>query len=287
MLFGVLMTPIIQQAVWRISILTLVLYPNGIYADPDSTTIESAFDYLKVAQAGLKHFDDFLAHATAVPESAEIEIGRHIARRVDDDYHLVEDLRKRRVQRIGEKLVPFVARKGIPYTFKVVESEAINAFAVAGGNVWVTTGMLDLAEDDSELAGVLGHELGHVDARHCIRAIQHQLWMSRISAEYSDYVRMGYSVYKLGYSQLNELEADTLGVQVMYKAGYDPRLMIGFLSRLENIEEGSTTSSGPSGSVQQTIARVEDFLRTHPPSKARKETLKEYIETHFMREYRE
>jgi len=172
------------------------------------------------------------------------------------------------VTRIGEKIVPFTERQDVDYTFTLLDSPVVNAFALPGGYVYVTRGILMLANDESELAGVIGHEIGHVTARHSAErystSVLTSLGASILSAAIKvDGARqalgLGANLYLSSYSRSQEHEADDLGIRYLSRAGYDPQGMARFLvaleasAKLEALEAGkSAKNSGPS------------YLSTHP-----------------------
>jgi predicted Zn-dependent protease len=150
------------------------------------------------------------------------------------------------VNRIGQNLVRNSDAK-VPFTIKVVESDEVNAFALPGGFMFVNTGLLLRADNEAELAAVLAHEIGHVAARHGTRqATRGQLfnygsiplifmggWAGYAIRQAASLVGpMGF----LKFSRGMEAEADLLGLQYMYKAGYDPNEFVNFFERVASLE---------------------------------------------------
>jgi predicted Zn-dependent protease len=153
------------------------------------------------------------------------------------------------VNRIGQNLVRNSDAK-VPFTIKVLDSEEVNAFALPGGFFFVNTGLILKAESEAELAGVMGHEIAHVAARHGTRnATRGQIMqIGMIAASiaipfgWTGYaIRQGVSLAIpltfLQCSQANEREADYLGLQYMYKAGYDPTAFVDFFEKIESLEK--------------------------------------------------
>jgi predicted Zn-dependent protease len=156
------------------------------------------------------------------------------------------------VTSIGQVIVATTPMAREPFTFTVLNSDIVNAFSLpggAGGHVFITRGLLALANNEAELAGVLGHEVGHVTAGHS-KQRQHQDMMTQLGAagagllgallgspEFgniaSQVVGTGGELYLKKYSRDQEFEADQLGVNFMSRAGYDPQAMVSFLSSLE------------------------------------------------------
>jgi predicted Zn-dependent protease len=143
-----------------------------------------------------------------------------------------------------------VAVSLVPFTIKVIDSDEINAFALPGGFFYVNTGLILRADEEAELAGVMGHEIAHVAARHGTR--------NATKGEIAQFATIplillgpggwaGYGLYEglnlaiplgfLKFSRDNEREADYLGLQYMYKAGYDPQSFVTFFEKLEAMEK--------------------------------------------------
>ena len=141
----------------------------------------------------------------------------------------------RRLQRVSEVREP-------PFTLTVLNSSEVNAFALPGGYLYVTRGLLALANSEAELAGVIAHEIGHVTARHAAQRYNQTIFAqlgaavlgaatgSRLVGDLSSF---GAAAYVQGYSREQELEADLLGVRYLKRAGYEPQAMAGFLATME------------------------------------------------------
>ena len=145
------------------------------------------------------------------------------------------------VDRIGRRLLRVTETPNARFTFTIVNSDVVNAFALPGGYVYVSRGLLALANNEAELAGVIAHEIGHVTARHTAqrynRAVFAQLGAAVLGTAagnraVSDIANLGAAAYVQGYSRENEFEADQLGIRYLVRAGYDPGAMADFLSTL-------------------------------------------------------
>ena len=145
------------------------------------------------------------------------------------------------VDGIGRRLAHVSEQPGLPFTFTVLNSDVVNAFALPGGYVYVTAGLMALANNEAELAGVIGHEIGHVTARHTAerysQAVIAQLGVGLLGAitggqAAGDLAGLGAGAYLSGYSRGQESGADMLGVRYMARAGYDSSAMASFLSSL-------------------------------------------------------
>ena len=176
---------------------------------------------------GMKSFSD-------VPVDKEIAIGRDVSAGLLGSTPLVDDaVVQTYVNDIGRWLALQTERPDLPWTFGVIDTDSVNAFAAPGGYVFVTRGLFVMLRNEAELAGVIGHEISHVVRRHHLQAIE-----SRLRAEVAtdvagmlvDYdadsidvlVGAGMQVYAKGLDRDDELEADRMGVVVAARSGYDP-----------------------------------------------------------------
>jgi MAF protein len=191
----------------------------------------------------------------------EVQMGQAIAKQVEKEYKLADDpLIQNRVEDIGRKIAAVCDRKDIDYTFKVLDDEEVNAFALPGGFVYVNKGLIDHVSSDDELAGVLAHEVGHVVARHSIKKLQALQGYSILrillvaapgQGEVGAAADTAFTQLLLGYSREDELLADQLGARYTKLAGFDPRGMISFLEKLQEIN-------------RRKPARPLSYFRTHP-----------------------
>ncbi len=220
----------------------------------------------------LRDADQFGLHLTRVSDREEMQVGRDIARSVAAWWR--ENPEKvQYVSAVGATLLPHVRRTGIRYEFHVVESNMINAFALPGGQIFVTTGMLDFLQSEAELAAVLGHEISHVDLRHSIERFQYSLTLRKVGAgELGALADLARRFLAVGYNQYQELEADAQGVRVSIEAGYDPDAAAVVFSRLKERSGQRTPPKArtPVGEVAQAAEQaMGSYLRSHPPSDER------------------
>jgi len=150
------------------------------------------------------------------------------------------------INRLGQNLVRHSDAK-VPFTFHVIDSPALNAFALPGGYVFVNAGLIEIADDEDELAGAMAHEIAHVAARHMTRqASRSQLvhmaagglgalggWTGYAAGQGAS---LGIPMTFLSFGRKDEAEADYLGVQYAYAAGYDPSGVISIFEKLESLE---------------------------------------------------
>ncbi|MCS6779027.1 MAG: M48 family metalloprotease [Geminicoccaceae bacterium] len=217
---------------------------------------------------------------TSMSPQDEIRIGRQEHPKVLAEFggEAKEARAREYVQEIGQKVKAVSELAQQPFTFTLLDSDMVNAFALPGGYVYVTRGLLALADDEAELAGVLGHEIGHVTARHTAqrydRAMLAQLGAlaatiaggllaGEAGAELGQQLGGTLAVaYVQGFSREQELEADRLGVRYLARAGYDPMAMASFLDALE--AEGRLRAR-----LEGQKDTVPDWLRSHPRTKER------------------
>ena len=178
----------------------------------------------------------------------DIKMGKQYAQMVDSSSKLINDPTVTEyVNRLGQNLVRNSDAQ-VPFTFKIIDSDVLNAFSLPGGFVYVNTGTILAADEEAELAGVMAHEIGHVCARHATRQMTRSQYAG-IATIPLIFVGggIGYAVYEaaglglpvafMSFQRGFEAEADYLGIQYMYKAGYDPQAMITFFEKVEAQEK--------------------------------------------------
>jgi len=178
----------------------------------------------------------------------EIRIGKQYAMQVDNSVKLITDpVVTEYVNRIGQNLVRNSDAQ-VPFTIKVIDSDEVNAFALPGGFFYVNSGLILAADEEAELAGVMAHEISHVCARHQMRQMTRANW-AQIGTLPLIFVGggIGYAVYEaaglglpitfMKFQRNFEAEADYLGLQYMYKTGYDPQAFISFFEKIQAREK--------------------------------------------------
>jgi predicted Zn-dependent protease len=197
----------------------------------------------------------------------EIAMGKQLAQQVEQQAKIINDpVIAEYVNRLGQNLVRNSDAK-VPFTIKVLDSEEVNAFALPGGFFFVNSGLILKADSEAELAGVMAHEIAHVAARHGTRqATRGQIaGLATIPLIFMG-GWTGYGIYQaasvmvpvtfLHFSRAFESEADMLGLEYMYKAGYDPSAFVDFFEKIETLEKKKPG----------TMAKV---FSTHPPTEDR------------------
>ena len=183
-------------------------------------------------------------------ESDEIALGREFSREIEREIKLFTDPEVvRYVDELGQTLVRHSKRSNIHYYIKVVDTDEVNAFALPGGFLYVNRGLISIADTESELAGVISHEIGHVVGRHGAKALTRQLGLeivlgmitgrnpTGVQRVASQLAAIGGIFSMLHYSREAEREADALAVENLREAGYDPDGVAAFFEKLLEIND--------------------------------------------------
>ena len=226
----------------------------------------------------------------ALPKQFDIYLGLTNQSAVENQFGgiLPEPKVQAYVNSVGSKLAKISDDPSYPYQFKVLNSNIINAFALPGGPVFINNGLLKLLKNESQVAGVLGHELGHINGRHGIEQLQRivgaELLLKAITGflkkkegksmdegEIEGINKLGEGVstlINLGYSRSNEFEADAKGLKYIYNAGYNPLGMIEVLKLLKSMEARDPT-------------KLEVWMSTHPATATRLNEIEELIKEKY------
>jgi predicted Zn-dependent protease len=200
----------------------------------------------------------------------EIGLGKQLAQEVERQAKIVDDpVIAEYVNRVGQNLVRNSDAK-VPFTIKVVDSEEINAFALPGGFFFVNSGLVLKAESEAELAGVMAHEIAHVAARHGTRQATRGAIINYASIPlifmggWTGYairqgaglaIPLGFLTFSRGF----ESEADLLGLEYLYKAGYDPTAFVDFFEKIQTLEK---RKPGTLAKVFSTHPMTDDRIKT-------------------------
>ena len=206
----------------------------------------------------------------------EIQLGAQFAQIFEETARLVEDpVVTEYVDRLGQKIVKHSDAK-VPFVFKVVDTDEVNAFALPGGYLYVNKGLILEADNESELAGVLAHEIAHVTARHATERMTkgQLLQFAAIPALFvggglagvgiQNGLGLGLNLAVLGITRKSEAEADQLGTQYLWNTEYDPQ---GFITFFEKLEARQKDKPG----------KFAGFFRTHPTPESRIEKVQKEI----------
>jgi predicted Zn-dependent protease len=202
-------------------------------------------------------------------EEQEIQMGKEADPQVIAQFGLYNDNELQQyIQRIGQQMVEVSHRKNIKYEFKVVDADFINAFALPGGYVYFTRGIMAHFNNEAEFAGVLGHEIGHITARHSVAQQRNQLFgqlgliaglvIAPNLAPFAETASQGLQLLFLKFGRDAERQSDELGVEYSSKLGYDAQEMAGFFNTLKR---------------KQGESSLPEFLSTHPDPGNRNKTV--------------
>ncbi|MDY6862019.1 MAG: M48 family metalloprotease, partial [Thermodesulfobacteriota bacterium] len=199
----------------------------------------------------------------------EVGWGRAIDEEIRREYVLFKDVGlQKKISEIGNQIVNHSERKELKFKFQILYTNEVNAFAVPGGFIYITTGFLDRIENIDELACVLGHEIAHIALNHSVEQLQTIIWANRginflklgtiivggpaIAFIATDFITfLGMKGYSRGY----EKEADTNGTVYAFNAGYDPGQLINLFKKMEEEDK----------KYRKKVNVFENYLRTHPP----------------------
>lgn len=209
----------------------------------------------------------------------EIALGKQLAQQVDQSAKFITDpVINEYVNRVAQNLVRNSDAR-VPFTVKVIDSDVVNAFALPGGFFYVDSGLILHADTEAELAGPMAHEIAHVCARHGTKTATKGdiAQIAMIPAMiFIPYTWTGYAIYQgmnfmipltfLKFTRDQERQADFLGTQYMWKAGYDPNAFVSFFEKVEAIEKKEP------GTIPKVFA-------SHPPTPDRVEAIQKEIET--------
>jgi predicted Zn-dependent protease len=215
-------------------------------------------------------------------EKQEITMGQETDRQIRQEFGIYEDKALNEyIDRIGQSMVPHSHRPNLQFHFAVLDSPVVNAFAAPGGYIYVTRGILALMNSEAELAAVLGHEMGHVAARHSVKRLSGQMLvqaglilgsvLSKDIRKFAGLASVGMQLLFLKFSRSDEYQADSLGIRYARQAQYSPGEMLRFFTALENMSAESSRHSIPT------------FLSTHPMTGDRIAKVKEMISSQDAR----
>ncbi|MGL5075016.1 MAG: M48 family metallopeptidase [Waterburya sp.] len=231
--------------------------PKNVKSINDDSTLV-AIDILDAVQGAVQYIQ-----VSNISDEQEVEIGKQTNEQILSQYPVYDNAQVQEyVSNLGQELLNSSDSRDIPFTFQVVDSEEVNAFATPGGFVYVTTGILQTAETRAQLASVLGHEISHINKKHGIKALKKAVAAQGIAktvgVDSSALAQIAYQVaVDLPNSRDNEYEADRSGLEVLQQAGYPGEAFAEFLAKLKS--SGGTP----------------EFLNTHPSSDSRIEAISE------------
>ncbi len=219
--------------------------------------------------------DEAVEKVVRLSDEEESDIGK----KVHEVFHrrqsvIRDDAQTNRLRRLAEPYLQSRTRPAIEYTFTVVNDPDVNAFAHLGGYVYINSGLIALTQTDQELQSVIGHEIAHVDLRHCARKTTYAVRAAEFGGELArGLVEAGYQTISVAYSEEDELEADRWSVEQL--PSVQPHA-IRFLQRLAELEP-APQANAPEKSTDMAAElnrELEGHFRTHPPTAERIESIK-------------
>ena len=205
-----------------------------------------------------------------ISDRQEVQLGKQINQQLlRSDVKLYRNSQiNNYIKRIGKRLEAHNTRKKIPYTFQVVKDDSINAFATAGGYVYINTGLIKTAKNEAELASVVGHEIAHIQNRDVVNQMRKTAIARGLATaagvEESRLVQIGVELaYRRPNSRRAERNADRSGLRMLTDAGYAPQAMVSFMQQLKSKSRGSAPR----------------FLSTHPSPANRVQYLQSWVNT--------
>jgi len=211
--------------------------------------------------------EDWLLYDT----EKEINLGQAVSKEIEKEYKPTEDYGlQQKIDDIGQKIAAVCDRQDINYRFKVLDDETINAVSLPGGYVYLFKGLTDKAENDSEIAGVIAHEVGHIVAKHSMKKLQAALGQTLMNllliptrnAQAIQGANAAFISVFLAYSREDEFLADSLAAKYTKLAGYDPQGIVTFLEKLKDqkeIREFSYWRTHPY--ITERIAKIRGQIR--------------------------
>lgn len=233
---------------------------DDVRNDPIGSLVGIGFD---VAHTATRVGNDMLDKLVGLSVKEEIEIGREAFEETTSRHKVIQDAQQ--ISRIERLAAPFVAareRKQIQYTFTIIDDDAVNAFAHLGGYVYVNRGLLDAAKNDDELEFVLGHEVAHVDRRHCVKNMTVILRAQQATGGLgATLAGVAYQAISVGYSEDFELDSDAWSYAQMRARGRSHEQSLKGLRMLERVfgPDGDHHAHGP-----VVIKHIEEHFETHP-----------------------
>jgi predicted Zn-dependent protease len=231
------------------------------------------------------------ARVTRISDEEEIAAGNEIAQRRMDNLGTDDLAVERYIQQVGNKLA-LRSRRPLPYRFHYIpDPSLVNAFALPGGHVFIGAGMLYLMDSEDQLAAVLGHEIEHIDQRHCVERLQVEATLRKLHLGIAgELAQLPIQLFQAGYSKEQELEADREGTRVAVAAGYSATGAVRMFEAFERQPDSPrrprprTPQEEAAGIAVQTIS---DYFRSHPWPEERRAQIQRMIDADRSIEHRE
>ena len=204
-----------------------------------------------------------------ISDRQEVDLGQQINQEIQQEVRISRNSQLNSyVEQIGRRLAANSTRPNIPYTFQVVEDPAVNAFATAGGFIYVNTGLLKTADNEAEFASVLAHEMGHIEGKHLIKQMRQRAIASGVASvsglDRSKAVGIGVQLaLNLPRSRQDEFDADKRGLANITRTGYAQSAMVSFMKKLQGSSSTPTFLSTHPGASDRVIS-LQNQIKNQP-----------------------
>ena len=247
---------------WLYGLLSVVMAASLVLVSPTPSHSQTVPRWLQLLFRGVQ-----IIQLSNISDNQEVQLGQQINQQLTTrQFRMYGDRSiNEYVNQVGQRLVPASDRPNIPYTFQVVDTTQVNAFATMGGFVYVTTGLLKTIDQEAQMAGVLGHEIGHIAARHAVTQMRERAVAAGVATaaglDRNQAVNIGVELaLSRPNSRRDEFEADSKGLATITTAGYAPSGIVTFLEKL---------------GTQRSVPAV---LSTHPATADRITRLRQMID---------
>ena len=247
---------------WLYGLLSVVMAASLVLVSPTPSHAQTVPRWLQLLFRGVQ-----IIQLSNISDNQEVQLGQQINQQLTTrQFRMYSDRSiNEYVNQVGQRLVPASDRPNIPYTFQVVDTTQVNAFATMGGFVYVTTGLLKTIDQEAQMAGVLGHEIGHIAARHAVTQMRERAVAAGVATaaglDRNQAVNIGVELaLSRPNSRRDEFEADSKGLATITTAGYAPSGIVTFLEKL---------------GTQRSVPAV---LSTHPATADRITRLRQMID---------
>ncbi|MCP4717642.1 MAG: M48 family metalloprotease, partial [Deltaproteobacteria bacterium] len=209
---------------------------------------------------------------------AEITLGRELAARILGNYSLLKDEKiNRYVNLVGKGVAQYGGRPELNYHFGVLDTDEVNAFAAPGGYIFITRGALFKMEDEAQLAAVLAHEIGHIVQKHVVKELKIKGEDGSVGSGLATMIGGATSSFRAaldqaidkaadivtrrGYKVEDEIDADKIGILMVYMAGYDPLALKRFLNKVSSFETQDKTYKGEHPMHKVRMMKIDKTIR--------------------------
>jgi predicted Zn-dependent protease len=230
-----------------------------------STPLSSkAIDLLPLLLQGVQ-----VLNLSNISDRQEVDLGQQMNQEIQQEVRISRNSQLNSyVEQIGRRLAANSTRPNIPYTFQIVEDPAVNAFATAGGFIYVNTGLLKTADNEAEFASVLAHEMGHIEGKHLIKQMRQQAIASGVATvsglDKSKAVGIGVQLaLNLPRSRQDEFDADKRGLANITRTGYAQSAMVSFMKKLQRSSSVLTFLSTHPGASDRVIS-LQNQIKNQP-----------------------